>query len=615
MSRTCPSCGATAEARFCETCGEKMVPAEEPAAAAPPIVPPDTVLPSPPVPETPKFDETSLSRACPECGTQARADARICTECGRALPPVTESAARVLPIAAPDAVIASAALPELPKLDASSSSNIAEEELTIEVESDRKRLLNQASLLRFRVTNNIPVASEVTVRMQFDTRRQLVEQEPDEIEQCCHFQRPGDHCECSFPFRGLALGEIPVRELRVTVARLNQPGTAAVFEIADQSLCVRIADPAATPQKPGIVISGGIHMDFSQLEMYGSDIKNLVNLNVQGEAEAGQAAIQWQPVVLNRNYALERQMPHRAAGGSPQLLDRAALLLSNGQRILLLAQSRITLGRERLDNCGQRSNDIVLRPWPRTTDAEKELARIISGVHLAISLTADGLEIEDQSSCGTYAGGEKFAKLLVTPDNFCRPVTFAVAGVLGLQVTCHRDPYWTRCGGLVDLIERQYEIAVGEAGSPLWRIAQRSGIDAVRLRRLRRMPIRDHLEQLVRCLDPAHFQVVRNAAFGIDPIDGLADREQYVLVFRTATIGGAQATDAIYLPESGLAAAHARILHLNGSFWLENLTDDNQVGHDGRHLAAHEFAPLAPGMDLSFGRSRAQFAEFAQPES
>ena len=185
-----------------------MVPAEEPAAAAPPIVPPDTVLPSPPVPETPKFDETSLSRACPECGTQARADARICTECGRALPPVTESAARVLPIVA-DAVIASAALPELPKLDASSSSNIAEEELTIEVESDRKRLLNQGLAASLPCYQQHSGASEVTVRMQFDTRRQLVEQEPDEIEQCCHFQRPGDHCECSFPFRGLGLERFP----------------------------------------------------------------------------------------------------------------------------------------------------------------------------------------------------------------------------------------------------------------------------------------------------------------------------------------------------------------------------------------------------------------------
>ena len=106
-----------------------------------------------------------------------------------------------------------------------------------------------------------------------------------------------------------------------------------------------------------------------------------------------------------------------AAGGSPQLLDRAALLLSNGQRILLLAQSRITLGRERLDNCGQRSNDIVLRPGPAPR-MQKRTRPDHSGVHLAISLTADGLEIEDQSSCGTYAGGEKFAKLLVTPDNF-----------------------------------------------------------------------------------------------------------------------------------------------------------------------------------------------------
>ena len=69
------------------------------------------------------------------------------------------------------------------------------------------------------------------------------------------------------------------------------------------------------------------------------------------------------------------------------------------------------------------------------------------------------------------------------------------------------------------------------------------------------------------------------------------------------------------MPESGLAAVHARILHLNGSFWLENLTGDNQVGHEGRHLAARELLPLAAGMDLFFGRTKAQFAEFNQPES
>ena len=288
-------------------------------------------------------------------------------------------------------------------------------------------------------------------------------------------------------------------------------------------------------------------------------------------------------------------------------------MFPRGQRILLLAQPLAVLGRERVDKYGQRTCDIVLRLWPRQTDAHKELSRLVSRVHMRMSLGTDGLHIEDQSACGTYVAGERLSQTLRLRETASGSLALAVAGILGLEITCHRDPTWKPWAEWSELVERQYQ-RVLDAASPLWPDARAAGIDAVRLRRQRRLPVREHLRNLAHCLDQANYQVVQRAAHSIDPIDELADREQYVLVFRTATLGGSPETDAVCLPDSGLAAAHARIFHLGGCFWLEHLADDQRICVDGRPLTRHELVPLAPGMALLLGRTQVTFQEFNQPE-
>ena len=217
---------------------------------------------------------------------------------GRKLASTEQPAASISAMAPPDAVPPLSMLAELPKLELPLSS-AAGTELVVEVESNPQHLLNHVSLQRFRLTNNLQAACGVTIRMRLFGQGRFVEQEAKETEQCCQFQRWGDQYVFSFPFRGLTPGTIPIRELRVMVTRPDQPGKATFFELPDQSLSVRISDPASASQTPGIVISGGINLDFSQLrELYGSDIKNLLTLNAQREVEVGQAAVQWQAIRL-----------------------------------------------------------------------------------------------------------------------------------------------------------------------------------------------------------------------------------------------------------------------------------------------------------------------------
>ncbi|NQT37916.1 MAG: FHA domain-containing protein, partial [Planctomycetes bacterium] len=125
---------------------------------------------------------------------------------------------------------------------------------------------------------------------------------------------------------------------------------------------------------------------------------------------------------------------------------------------------------------------------------------------------------------------------------------------------------------------------------------------------------------------PGQLAGVRRAADCIDQVDTLADREEYVLLFRTATIGSAPGA-AVQLRGSGVADVHARVLHLGGGFWLEPLWEETTLcantGEeirstrtyvDGRQVARHELVPLAPGMKLRFGETEVTFDEFEQME-
>ncbi len=240
-----------------------------------------------------------MSRTCRDCGTVAERDAQFCTECGRQLAPTEIRARSAAAVGAPAAVAAPSLSSEPPQLEQWSSSCAPGAELVVEVETNRQHLLAHASLLRFRVTSNLRGKCDVSIRTRLHAQGRFVEQEANEIDQCCRFQQWGEQYLFSFPFVGLRPGEITVAELGVTVTRPDQPNRARAFELPDKSLFVHVSDPAVASHAAGIVISGGIHLDLSQLrEMYGSDIRDLIRLNAQREAEAGQAAIGWEPIRL-----------------------------------------------------------------------------------------------------------------------------------------------------------------------------------------------------------------------------------------------------------------------------------------------------------------------------
>jgi len=215
-----------------------------------------------------------MMRTCPHCGTTADETDRFCETCGKPL----ETTGR--PVAGAEAAPNGA-------------------EIVVEVQTNAQHVLGHASLLRFRVTSNLPGDCDVTVRARLDQPGVLVEQKADKIEQACRFDRRGGQGVFSFPFRGLVPGEIAVEELRILVAPAGQPDARIVFDLPDRGLFVRVAGPAVSASAPGTVISGPIHIDFSRLEeMYGSDIKNLLNLDVARETEPGQPAVQWEPILL-----------------------------------------------------------------------------------------------------------------------------------------------------------------------------------------------------------------------------------------------------------------------------------------------------------------------------
>lgn len=219
-----------------------------------------------------------MAMVCPSCGIASESGAKFCTECGHAL-----------------AASPAASLP-LPTLNTEPPPG---SELVVEVETGRPFKQHHAALLRFRVTNNLHGPCGVTIRVQLNGQGHLVEQRLEEVEQRCQFHDRGDQRVFSLPFRGLVPGDVSVEHLSLVIARPEKPGESTVYELPDWNLFVHVADSAAAGGHSGIVISGGIHIDLSQMkEMYGSDIKNLLNLQAGSQAGHSTPSLGWQPICL-----------------------------------------------------------------------------------------------------------------------------------------------------------------------------------------------------------------------------------------------------------------------------------------------------------------------------
>ena len=387
-------------------------------------------------------------------------------------------------------------------------------------------------------------------------------------------------------------------------------------------ISIVVKDPAQQQSGPTLEIEGA---DTAAVNFLSGDLSKFAKIhlkvgaggvgniqealfpNPSAESSRSQSSSAAQPWVthhiLKPDCELQQRMPKLSTHGRRQAMDRAALVFPDGRRILLLAKSHVELGRDRV------KTDIVLRLWPWASPERQELCRLISHNHLCMTLHADGLHVRDKSNFGTYVSNERLTGDYVIPAN--APHRLVLGGVLGLDVTSHPDPSWHGWAPWRDLIEDQYSRLAGRSHSSLWQDAWHSAVDAVRLCRVKQSPLPKYLPQLN--LRPAQLQAVQHAARSVNLTDELADREEYVLVFRAATLGGTP-LDAIYLRGSGLAAAHARIFHLGGGFWLERLTPEAEICVDETPIGLFEIVPLAPTIHIAFGRTDATFCEFNQPE-
>jgi formylglycine-generating enzyme required for sulfatase activity len=235
-----------------------------------------------------------MATSCPRCNAPAQPDSRFCDECGT---PLVAAAAAGAP-ARPSENLPP--LPSLPNLEPLSlEPGQLGSELIVEVETNRPMVHGHALMLRFRVTSNLRTPCGVILRMKLYGQGRLVEQDDADLEQHCQLHRRGDQHIFSFPFLSLRPGYIVVQELRVLLTLLENPGKTITYALPDQSLFVHVSDPSLATGSPGVVISGGIHIDFSKLEeVYGSDIKSLLSLNAAREAEPGRPVIAWQPIGL-----------------------------------------------------------------------------------------------------------------------------------------------------------------------------------------------------------------------------------------------------------------------------------------------------------------------------
>lgn len=401
---------------------------------------------------------------------------------------------------------------------------------------------------------------------------------------------------------------------------------------------VRITVPdAAASTSPVLEIRGtgstllnlqGIDINrYAKIVVEGSEQSVVNMLHVDGPGTVGQPSVPPQSppderlilrLPLEPDRELQQLIPFCSVPRRAPPTEPASLVFEDGRRIHLFARQSVVLGR---DVSGGTPSDIMLQLLPLDDD-RWQLTRLISRQHLRLTLSADGLRLEDCGSAfGTYLVGQRLtapATLSAPAYWWPQPHAIDVAGVLGLDLTLHHDPSWDDwercCSGTA---ESYYAVAAGCHIPPAWQLARDSRIDAVRVCRRAPLPVAGYLERIKHILIPGYsgqWDTVSQAAAAIEPTDQMTDREQYVVVYRTATIGSSDRV-AIALPGVELPGATARIVQLGGGFWLDSGADDGVICVDGRALARRELVPLTPGNRLRIGSAELTFAPFAQLRS
>jgi S1-C subfamily serine protease len=317
---------------------------------------------------------------------------------------------------------------------------------------------------------------------------------------------------------------------------------------------------------------------FSRVVLKGDD-RSIINLQNFSQQMA-MPEVPKAPVVfeyeLKVNRDIESRLPVVVAVPRPTKADAVTLAI-DGRRIHVIARKRVTFGRSR-------DNDVCLRFLPRSSEHD-EGSRAISRTHMAIDLTDDGIVLTDESTkgfdvdCDPVKGDKTFTHRDAHGSRHIDlPSPLSAEHVLEMDLTIFgHDPDDADFRADLGWDDVCFEVA-GEPASRLWQVARGSGIEAARVRRL----------------------------------NNLTD-EEYVFLYRHATVGKSAKDHAVAIPSLGPTAADVRLIHAGRMFWLHS-GGRLPLALDGRRVEGACLVPLAWGQSFEIGGTTIRVGKFAQLE-
>jgi S1-C subfamily serine protease len=305
---------------------------------------------------------------------------------------------------------------------------------------------------------------------------------------------------------------------------------------------------------------------FSRVVLKGDD-KSIINLQNFAQAQAAEQAPK-APVVFEYELKIDRDIQERlprvveAAQGSKA---EAMTLVCGDRRIHVFAKKRATFGRQR-----RPENDVCLRFLPRSAEHD-EGSRAISRTHMALEITDDGLVLADEKSakgidvdCDPVKGDMTFTHVdALGGRQIDLPSGLSAALSLEMELTIlGKDPETHEFRTELEWDDVCLDV-IGEQPSRLWHVAKTSGIEAARIRRLNN-----------------------------------ANDEEYVFLYRHATVGRSAKENAIVVPHLPASlAGDLRLLYAGRMFWLHS-GGRARIAVDGEPVTGACLIPLRYGQLL-----------------
>ena len=316
---------------------------------------------------------------------------------------------------------------------------------------------------------------------------------------------------------------------------------------------------------------------FSKVVLKGDD-RGIINLQNFGQPQ-DPAAQPEKPVVFEYDLKINREIHERLPRLVPMQQPsraEAITLVAGEKRIHVIARKRTTFGRSR-------ENDVCLRFWPRSAEHDQG-SRNISKTHMAVMLSDDGLVLSDEGSTHGFdvdCDPVKEEKTLTHLDahgsrQVDLPSPLSAKHSLEMELAVFgRDPDDAEFHTDLDWDDVCFD-TIGESPSRLWHVAKGCGIESARIRRLSNLP-----------------------------------DEEYVFLYRHATIGRSAKDNAIVLPIFGTLSGDLRLVYVGRVFHLHS-TGRATLAVDGKPIHGPCLVPLMFGHCLTINGEDFHIARLAQ---